>query len=166
MYPYWQCHLFRAANLIIEISAGRSYWSSEIHEPLILALFFPYVRCKPWELKRSSKLVEVERVLRGMLKADRALRDLFCSNFASSRQGFRICRRSWCGSCYKTHQALPFQIARPENDEGHKWRKKADQVRFTCARTGDMLSAPFQCDICWFVNIQKREPVASQESNG
>jgi hypothetical protein len=39
-----------------------------MHEPLILALFFPYVRCKPWELKRSPKLVEVERVLRGMLK--------------------------------------------------------------------------------------------------
>ena len=70
MYPYWQRHIFRAADLIIEIPAGQSYWSSEMHEPLILALFFPYVRCKPWELKRSPKLVEVERVLRGMLKAD------------------------------------------------------------------------------------------------
>ena len=37
--------------------------------------------------------------------------------------------------------------------------KKADKARFTCARRGDMFSAPFQCDVCWFVNIQMREPV-------
>jgi hypothetical protein len=70
MYPYWQRHLFRAADLIIEIPAGQSYWSSDMHEPLILALFLPYVSCRPWELKRCPKFVEVERVLRGMLKAN------------------------------------------------------------------------------------------------
>ena len=54
-----------------------------------------------------------------------------------------------------------FKIAVPENDEGAKWKKTKDLPRFLSARPGDMLGAPFQCDHCWFVNINKREPEVS-----
>jgi len=118
-----------------------------MNEQLILALYFPYVRCKPWKLKRSPKLLEVERILRGMLKADG-----LCKFLA----GLQDLSEELVWQLLQNHQALPFQIARPENNEGHKWQKKKDQAGFMCARPGDMLSAPFQCDICWFVNIQKR----------
>ena len=33
-----------------------------------------------------------------------------------------------------------------------------DNDRFLKARTGDMLCASFQCNRCWFVNLNKREP--------
>ena len=33
-----------------------------------------------------------------------------------------------------------------------------DQDRFLRARPGDMLCASFQCDRCWFVNLNRREP--------
>ena len=33
-----------------------------------------------------------------------------------------------------------------------------DRERFKQARPGDMLCASFQCDHCWFVNLQGREP--------
>jgi|TARA_B110000902_G_scaffold201906_1_gene229304 hypothetical protein len=89
MYPYWQRHLFRAADLIIEIPAGQSYWSSEMHEPLILALFFPYVSCKPWELKRCPKFVEVERVLRGMLKANSGTEGSFLQQLCKFSSGLQ-----------------------------------------------------------------------------
>ena len=52
---------------------------------------------------------------------------------------------------------MEFRIARPENDEGSEWKKEKEEERFLCARKGDMLSAPFQCDFCWFVNLQQRE---------
>ena len=52
---------------------------------------------------------------------------------------------------------MDFRIARPENDEGSEWKKEKEEDRFLCARKGDMLSAPFQCDWCWFVNLQGRE---------
>ena len=39
-----------------------------------------------------------------------------------------------------------------------KWRKKKDEGRFLHARNGDWLGSPFQCDYCWFINIEKREP--------
>ena len=58
-----------------------------------------------------------------------------------------------------------FHIAQPENDEGGKWEKKRDEGRFLVARNGDMMSSPFQCDCCWFVNLSKREPNGASESD-
>jgi len=50
-------------------------------------------------------------------------------------------------------------MALPENDEGSQWKKKTDNKRFAHARAGDMLSSSFQCEICWFINLKRREPV-------
>jgi hypothetical protein len=44
----------------------------------------------------------------------------------------------------------------PENDEGQLWKKKKDDDRFDTAREGDTLFAPFQCDVCWFINLKGR----------
>ena len=33
------------------------------------------------------------------------------------------------------------------------------------ARDGDMLCYPFQCDMCWFINLSKREPSALSYSD-
>lgn len=60
---------------------------------------------------------------------------------------------------------MEFHIAKPENDEGAQWRKKGDESRFLTARNGDMLCAPFQCDFCWFINLQEREPEKSRSSD-
>ena len=90
LYLYWERHLYQAADLILKIPAKKSYWLPDMHEPLILALFIPYVRCKPWEHKRSPKLVEVERMLRGMLKADSGSEGPFLQQlckFSSGLQG-------------------------------------------------------------------------------
>ena len=52
---------------------------------------------------------------------------------------------------------MEVQIAKPENDEGVKWKKKKEEARFVSARNGDMLSAPFQCEFCWFGNLHKMD---------
>ena len=51
-----------------------------------------------------------------------------------------------------------FQIAKPENNEGLEWKRKTDTAWFLTARNGDMLSAPFQCDCCWFSNLTHKIP--------
>ena len=56
-------------------------------------------------------------------------------------------------------------MASPENDEGHKWKKKKDVDRFMSARPGDMLSSPFQCDDCWFWNLGRRSPDRSNPTD-
>ena len=38
------------------------------------------------------------------------------------------------------------------------WKKKEDDERFISARSGDSTFCPFQCDICWFVNLKKEMP--------
>ena len=60
---------------------------------------------------------------------------------------------------------LNFKLTGPENDEGHKWKKKKDVARFLNARPGDMLSSPFQCDDCWFWNLRRRRPYRSNPTD-
>ena len=43
--------------------------------------------------------------------------------------------------------------------------KTKDELRFESARKGDMLLSPFQCDICWFINLQGREPESQSPSD-
>ncbi len=38
------------------------------------------------------------------------------------------------------------------------WNKKEDDERFVSARSGDSTFCPFQCDVCWFVNLKKEMP--------
>ena len=52
---------------------------------------------------------------------------------------------------------LKFHVALPLNDEGLVWRRRQDKDRFMHARDGDMWLAPFQCDLCWFINLTGRE---------
>ena len=57
--PYWRSHLHRSADLILEIPAGGEYWPLEMHEPLILALFFPRLPHRPWQLRQAPSIVEL-----------------------------------------------------------------------------------------------------------
>ena len=58
--------------------------------------------------------------------------------------------------CYKASSSITFHTAMPENDEGLSWLKTKEEFRFKSARRGDMISSLFQCNCCWFVNINKK----------
>ena len=47
----------------------------------------------------------------------------------------------------------------PEDEDGFVTLKSQDKLRFLVARKGDHLTCPFQCDLCHFRNIQKRNPI-------
>jgi hypothetical protein len=51
------------------------------------------------------------------------------------------------------------------NETGTVWKRKKDENRFMHARDGDMWSAPFQCDHCWFINLEKRPPIENNMSD-
>ena len=67
--PIWRSHLHKSADLICEIPAKHNYWKEGNHEPLILALFFPYLEHRPWTLKRSPSILDLEEHLRQMWKS-------------------------------------------------------------------------------------------------
>jgi hypothetical protein len=56
---------------------------------------------------------------------------------------------------------LKFHVNEPEDEDGFVWVKKGDEQRFKVARNGDNLTTLFQCDLCVFRHVIKREPSES-----
>jgi hypothetical protein len=46
------------------------------------------------------------------------------------------------------------------DDDGFDWRPVEDSFRYKQARDGDHLLTAFQCDLCWFRNLQQRDPLS------
>jgi hypothetical protein len=84
---------------------------------------------------------------------------VFCANFSSRRGNWKACQMGWCGECYSMPQSSPFPIRTPEDDEGFDQTLGGEEKRFIVGRNGDHLMCPYQCDLCHFRNIQKREPL-------
>ena len=88
-------------------------------------------------------------------------RGILCANFGCVRGPYQICQRAWHGSCYRQHALDRFPVLK-RDDLGQAFaeddEEPEDPSRFKEARPGDHLITPFQCDVCHFVNIQKREP--------
>jgi hypothetical protein len=86
---------------------------------------------------------------------------LFCANFAHVQLHWKPCRSVWHGSCYVPHALDHFYCNVITDEDGFDWRPPESLSRFRVARDGDHLLTPFQCDLCCFRNLQKRDPVAS-----
>ena len=85
---------------------------------------------------------------------------IFCANFATSRPPWKACEAVWCGRCYQRSEYDRFYHHVPTDEEGFDWRPLDDQLRYCQGRDGDHLLTPFQCDLCWFRNLQGRDPLA------
>jgi hypothetical protein len=62
--PLWIKQLFKAADIVIEIPADQLFWDSTMHEPLLIAIVFPFFMFKPWQLRSTPKMDSVGRELR------------------------------------------------------------------------------------------------------
>jgi len=98
-------------------------------------------------------------------KETRGNRNLFCANYAHSRGGLMPCLGTWCGRCYKADPEVPFWVLEAEDDEGHLWKRRKRGNRFLTARDGDSFMCHFQCDVCVFRNLQKRDPRGDSEQD-
>ena len=81
---------------------------------------------------------------------------LFCANYGAQRANLIVCKKAWCGKCYKAYPHLEFHVNEATNEVGAVWRRKGKEGRFLTARNGDIWLAPFQRDFCWFFNLQGR----------
>ena len=55
-------------------------------------------------------------------------------------------------------RSATFLIRRPVDDEGDEHMLPGDETQFVQAHNGDHLITPFQCDLCHFRNVYKRDP--------
>ena len=64
----WIGQLYKVADIVLEIKPVQSYWPAECHENLILAVCFPFIQHRPWQLRNTPALLDVARILRGVWK--------------------------------------------------------------------------------------------------
>ena len=58
-------------------------------------------------------------------------------------------------------QGTNFYIHKPETDDGVVWYKNnLEEKNFTEGINGAFLLFPFQCDLCWFRNLEGRNPIS------
>ena len=82
MSPEWKRQLFRVSDLFIELPFDNNWDQASQHEPLILAVLFPFLSHRPWQLKRTPAFLGMAGVLRRVWKSDNispwvVLRQLF-----------------------------------------------------------------------------------------
>ena len=68
MTPYWSKHVNRSADLLTVIPPGTSFWPKEMYEPLILGIYLPFLKNRPWQLKGQPALLGLDKHLRKMWK--------------------------------------------------------------------------------------------------
>jgi hypothetical protein len=68
MTPWWRQLFTKACNFSFVVSPGCAYWPSGMFEPLWVGILLPFVKYRPWCLKRAPLLLDIGRDLRGVLK--------------------------------------------------------------------------------------------------
>ena len=59
MTPKWLKQLLKAADCIFSIPASHPFWPSCHCEPLVVAILFPYLRYRPYQLKGTPKMFQM-----------------------------------------------------------------------------------------------------------
>jgi hypothetical protein len=69
MAPYWRRQLHKVADVVFELPcAAIPEWNESHHEPLVVAIVFPFVPHRPWQLRNTPKFRAVARELRSLWK--------------------------------------------------------------------------------------------------
>ena len=71
MQPMWRKHLYKAADIVLTLKPGHPAWPTNMYEPLTIAFIFPFIRCKPWQLRGSPQLMALGRQLSGVWNDDK-----------------------------------------------------------------------------------------------
>lgn len=82
MSPRWRRLFHKVVDVSFVVDAGVSFWPTNMFEPLFVGVLFPFIRHRPWQLKRAPVMVAVGRQLRQVFKegdvvGGRVLRKLF-----------------------------------------------------------------------------------------
>ena len=62
----WRKQLHKAADVVLTLPPGHPAWPESMHEPLTIAILYPYLSHRPWELRRAPILLELADALHGV----------------------------------------------------------------------------------------------------
>ena len=66
----WKKQLHKAADVVLLLPAGHYAWPESMHEPLTIAILYPYLSHRPWELRQAPILLELTNTLHGVWESD------------------------------------------------------------------------------------------------
>ena len=114
----WIGQLYKAADIVFELKAGyRTYWPSNTHESLLIGICFPFLSCKPWQLRNTPALLEVGRILRLLWKEE-----------GTPEWDFLCTFRKFTRSLPKTQEDVVWEMLQGKSFntfQNHKGRKRA-----------------------------------------
>ena len=62
--------MHKMCDLYFEISVGPKFWPTDMHETLMCAVVFPFIRHPPWELRGTPKVLRLVREVCSVLQKD------------------------------------------------------------------------------------------------
>ena len=99
-------------------------------------------------------------------KPKQGLKELFCANFCHSQGKFPPCKKVWCGECYQKHTSDRFEVQEELDEDGYKVMDDDSKLpRYSYGVDGAHLMTTFQCDLCIFRKLQKRNPVVTSKKD-
>jgi hypothetical protein len=66
MKPEWFKQLYKTCNLDFDILIGLSCWPTNIHEPVVIGIVFPFLSRPLWQLRLTPKMFAVARTMHEM----------------------------------------------------------------------------------------------------
>ena len=94
---------------------------------------------------------------------------LICRNFLGP---FPPCQKVWCGKCYVPMSGVIFPRRETEEEEDANddldpelVMPAAEKDRYQRGRDGDCWVCPFQCELCHFRNVYRRDPVPESRTD-
>ena len=70
MTPLRLKQINKASDCIFQIPASHPFWPNSKYESLVVALLFPYLKFRPYQLKGTPKMFQMGRLLSKMFKED------------------------------------------------------------------------------------------------
>jgi hypothetical protein len=64
--PEWFRQLYKTCDLVFDIPPGSVCWPTNMYEPVVIGIVFPFLSRPPWQLRRTPKMFQVVRKMREM----------------------------------------------------------------------------------------------------
>ena len=89
MTTRWLKQLYKASDIVFQVPAGCPYWPAFLDEPLTIGLVFPFIRSRPWQLRRTPKMFKMGRSLSQVFKEEQMAAGDLLRKFLLDCRGLR-----------------------------------------------------------------------------
>lgn len=66
MTSRWRKRLMKVADVMFTVPVGSALWGTCMHEPVVVALICPLLPCRPWQVRHTDLVVELQHQMSGV----------------------------------------------------------------------------------------------------